>query len=166
MTGNFARWIYLFILTVSCVHLFIYYRALPDRVAVHFGIAGQPDNWVDKNGYLAFEFGLLSFLTLIFLGIAESIKKLPTELFNIPNKDYWLKYEREQETRHSIKNLLYWVGSITLLLLIYMNHKLVEVNIRDSIDSIGGFWSALLIYLGAIGLLIYNYLRKFYKKPE
>jgi uncharacterized membrane protein len=150
---------------VGFAHLFIYYPDLPDTVAIHFGISGEPDNWADKTGYLAFEIGLLTFLTLIFVGIGESVRKFPSELFNIPNKDYWLSGEHEQETRNRIKNLLYWVGSITLFLMIYMNHQLVQVNIQQSVDSIGGFWIALIVYLSAIGLLIYQYLKKFYQKP-
>jgi hypothetical protein len=46
-----------------------------------------------------------------------------------------------------------------------MNHQLVQVNIQQSVDSIGGFWIALIVYLSAIGLLIYQYLKKFYQKP-
>ncbi|MBD3274702.1 MAG: DUF1648 domain-containing protein [Candidatus Marinimicrobia bacterium] len=163
--SNFARWIYLLMVAISFAHLFIYYPDLPDTVAIHFGISGEPDNWADKTGYLAFEIGLLTFLTLIFVGIAESIKKFPPGLFNIPNKEYWLAGERQHETAKTIKNLLYWVGNITLFLLLYMNHQLVQVNIQQSTDSIDGFWIALIAYLSAIGLLLYQYLKKFYRTP-
>ena len=164
--SNFARWIYLLMVVVSFAHLFIYYPDLPDTVAIHFGISGEPDDWSDKTGYLVFEIGLLIFLTLIFVGIAESVQKFPSELFNIPNKNYWLSGEREKETKQRVKNLLYWVGSITLLLILYMNHQVLQLNIQQSVDSIDGFWIALIVYLSTIGLLLYQNLKIFYQKSE
>ncbi len=166
MMVKYARLIFFLIIAISIIQLLFYYPDLPDKVAIHFGISGEPDSWSSKGEYLAIHLGLFAFLTLIFAGFAELIDKVPASLFNIPHKKYWLSKDREKYTRSKVESFLYWTGAITLLLILIMNQKVIMFNFDESVSATNDFWAILLGYLLVLGLLIYVHFREFYQSPS
>ncbi len=69
-------------------------RFLPDRVAIHFNISGQPDGWASNGMNTVFFSATFLILNALFAGIALLMKKIPVSLINMPNREYWFAPER------------------------------------------------------------------------
>ena len=73
---------------------------LPDRVAAHIGPSGEVDRWQAKEqavaesarGWLV----VLSILGGVALLSVLSVRFLPYQFVNLPNKDYWLHSSRRR----------------------------------------------------------------------
>jgi hypothetical protein len=101
---------------------------LPERVAIHFGAAGQPDDWTSRAGYLqsAASFGLI--FPLFVPAIVYVIRFFPNQSLNFPHRDYWLAPSRRAETmaylfRHSL-----WFSSMALCFVIGLHYLSMRAN--------------------------------------
>ena len=91
-----TKLIYLLLAAAIGIQLFIHYPALPDRMASHYDFAGNPNDWMSKQGLVAFYLGTSGFVLGLFALIPRLLRILPTSLINMPNKDYWLAPERKE----------------------------------------------------------------------
>jgi uncharacterized membrane protein len=80
------------------IHLAVYYPQLPNSVASHFGPNGRADAWMPKSAFAFVYVGLITFMTLLLLGVGTLMRALPPEMINLPNKVYWLAPERREQT--------------------------------------------------------------------
>ena len=153
------------ILLVLCIaHAAYYYPLLPDRVASHFGASGRPDAWSDKGSFVNIYLSVVAFIAVLFLGIGLLLRKIPTFLINLLNKDYWLSPERRQETIDVLSRQFLWFGSATLLLLLDIFHQSFRVHLGKA-QALDHPWISIVAYvvfttLWSIGLIV-----KFARKP-
>jgi uncharacterized membrane protein len=118
------------VLCVLCVaQAAYYYPLLPEKVASHFGLSGQPDAWSTKTSFITIYLIVTGFLMLVFLGISFGMSKINVSLINLPNKDYWLSPERKQQTFDFMFIYFLWLASATLLLLLDMFHQTFQVHL-------------------------------------
>ena len=75
-----------------------YHPKLPDTVASHFNGSGEADGFSSKLTHSITMVCLQAGMVLMFLILGFALKKLPTSMVNIPNKDYWFAPERKDET--------------------------------------------------------------------
>jgi hypothetical protein len=68
---------------------------LPDLVAIHFNISGEPDGWASKWINALLFCGMFLFLNVLYGGLPVLLKKIPVSLINIPNREYWFAPERK-----------------------------------------------------------------------
>jgi hypothetical protein len=133
-----------------------YYPLLPDRVTSHFGASGQPDAWSSKESFVK--------IYLIVVAFIAVLRKTPTSMINLPNKDYWLSPECAEETIDVLWRQFLWFGSATLLLLLDIFHQSFRVHLGKAqalehpVASIVGY--VLFTTLWSIGLIA-----KFMRKP-
>ena len=157
--------VFLALCALCVIHALYYYPQLPDKVASHFGLSGQPDAWSSKTSFVTFYMVTAGVLAILFLGICFGILKIPLSLVNLPNKDYWLSPERKQETFDFIFHYLLWLGSGTFVLLIAIIHQSFRVHLEKAKSleypmlSVGIY--IVFTILWCIGLCV-----KFYKKKE
>src|SRR5712675_1010261 len=80
------------------VFLFCTVALLPQRMATHFDINGQPNGWMTRSSAVLLQgiVGLL--LPLIIVGIFFVIRFAPARLINLPHRDFWFAPERRDET--------------------------------------------------------------------
>lgn len=71
---------------------------LPDRVAMHFDLNGTPNGWGSVERHVALMIGLQTFMLLLIDVLPWIVRKVPSEMINIPNREYWLASERREET--------------------------------------------------------------------
>jgi len=93
MIGYFkTAWYVLMILLVGSAALM--YVDLPDRMAVHFDMAGNPNGWMGKQGFY-----VLWFITLGAVNVWPPLlprfsrwmlEKINPKHLSLPNKEYWL----------------------------------------------------------------------------
>ena len=98
------------------------WRAMPERIPVHFGMDGQADRWADRGVGTFLLFFLLPWvLTLSLFGAARLVRwSFQSPRFvNLPNKKafFELPPERQAEFREDVVEYLFAVGAAANLLL-------------------------------------------------
>ncbi len=108
----------------------IYWNKLPDPVASHFGPSGRPNGTQTKEVYFGFELVLIFITTGMFSLIASRLPKVKPELYNIPNKDYWLSKERAPETIRFIQRRLWLMGVVAGLFTVLIAQLVLDTNLK------------------------------------
>lgn len=124
-----------------------YYSSLPELVAIHFTLSGEPDGWNAKAIYLGFQIGLSLFILLFFFGLVKMLNMLPDSALNIPHQDYWLAPERRDQTISQFQILLYNIGSATMLLFFILHFQINRANLDDVFRSDILFWPVMVGWL-------------------
>ena len=147
------------ILLLLCIsHAAYYYPLLPDRVASHFGISGQADAWSGKETFVKIYLAAVTVIAVLFSGIGHIVRKIPADLMNLPNKEYWLSLERKQETVAVLSRQFLWFGSATLLLLLDMMHQTFRVHLGKA-QALDHPIASIVLYIAfsvlwSIGLIV------------
>jgi hypothetical protein len=141
-----ALYLFFALTVVSIVHAFYYYPRLPDVVASHFSISGQPDAWSSKGFFIGIYIIAVVMNALIFLGITFGINKIPDSMLNLPHKVYWLSEERRQGTFDFFNQYFLWLGIATCLLLLDIFHQTFNVHLGNA-SSLQHPWMSLGLYL-------------------
>jgi len=126
-----------------------YYGDLPQRMAVHFDIAGNPDGWGGKSGFVIAMAVVHLILLASFALPAFLMRRLPDEWINMPHKDYWLAPERRAETMAGVERSLLWLGVMTMALIAVLLWETFETNLGRRSGLQLGLW-ALGAYLFAV----------------
>ena len=105
-----------------------YWTQLPDRVATHFGIDGNPNDWMSKTNATILLCSLQVGLPLFFLTIGFLLSKLPASVINIPNREYWLHPERRVDTITHMTKMLSWIAVLMTLEMISIVHLTFLAN--------------------------------------
>lgn len=140
-----------------------YWQQLPPRVATHFGIDGQPNAWMSRNGatatMLASQIGLPLFLS----GLGASLGWLPVSLINIPNRQYWFEPQRRESTIRYMRRLLMFIALLTSLFLMWLSHLTFRANMSGSglplRDATGGLLLFLIGVFSTIGRSLWRFRR-------
>ena len=91
------------------------HRQQPDRVPVHFGLAGFPDRWADKGWGNTLAVPLLSLATMAFIyGSAQVLgwARRHPGMLNLPDKEAFLALlpELQDPIWRQMKALIYWLA--------------------------------------------------------
>ncbi len=127
-----------------------YWPQLPDQVATHFGVDGQPDDWMSRSAsttvFLILQLGVPMFL----LGITSLAFRMPVSMLNIPNREYWLQPERRGATIAHMSLMMTWIAVLTSLFMTIIGHLTFMANKTGNGLNLPLFFSALVIFLIAI----------------
>lgn len=148
--------LFVLLIAAAAAHVVWYYPLLPDTVASHFGVSGQPDGWTSKQVLVGIYAAVAATLALTLGGFA--LLKIPVALVNVPHRDYWLAPERRQASLAAVRAILLWIGNVTLAFLIATMHLTFRINLGLQVDLGPVFWwlldGYLLVMLGMfVGLL-------------
>ncbi|NOZ62269.1 MAG: DUF1648 domain-containing protein [Calditrichaeota bacterium] len=153
-------------LVLAVLQAIYFYPKLPDKIATHYGADGVPDGYSDKTKALIFDIALLVFMSGVFFGLSWMMKKVPDNLINIPNKDFWLKSENKPLTVKIISSFGLKVGIVTELFLLMLFQRIYSINISGSRLNSTNFWFGLLVYFVAIGFLVWQFYQFFQSKER
>jgi len=116
----------LFVVSVICQA-----PLLPERVAVHFNLAGQPNGWMTRGQHL-WMILLLGFgLPALVIGLCYCTRWFPPSMLNAPNAAYWRSPDRYPKARQILMRWAYGFGAISLQWVAALNHQVVEANRVD-----------------------------------
>lgn len=124
-----------------------YYPQLPDKLASHFNGAGVADGWMAKNDFMIFYIVLLLFTGGTLAGTGLLISKLPTDMINLPNREYWLAPERKAGTVRALSEQMHWFGAATMVLLIAMMQLTFQANLLPEPRLDSKAWMLLVAYV-------------------
>ncbi len=156
-----ARMILLILAGLFVAQLGYYYSMLPATVATHFDGAGNPNGWMSKKGFAAFELILLLFLIGQFMYVPRMIEKMPDSLINMPNKTYWLAAGRRAETMSVFRNYFEWFSVVILLLFISINQLVFRANLDHENLSDREAWLIIGVFLVFTVVWLVSLVRKF-----
>lgn len=129
--SNFWKILWVFTLIILAIQMFFYYPELPQKMAVHFDLKGNPDGWSSKGSFLGF-YILALVLVNIWLPLMRLIlKKFPKQLINMPHKDYWLTDPKR--TRYALdvtENMMAMIFSLFNFLFIYIMKYTYDINLK------------------------------------
>ena len=165
---NATKWLLLIfglLLLAAVLDLVYYYPQLPDRLATHFNIEGQPDDWSGKGLFLMMYVLLLVIMTLVFPGMLLLLPVIPVSLVNVPNKEYWFAPERIQYTHDVLGRFLLSFGIATLGFLLVTLHETMRTNLTPKPQLGDWFWIAFGIYI-AVDLVITVWLFLSFRLPK
>ena len=125
--------------------LFIY-PGLPPIVASHFDAQGNANGWMTKGMFLVFEAGMLIFVVGEFLLVPRFVRRLPKNLINMPNKEYWLSDEHREETLGIFRNYFEVFGAVVVLMFVVVNQFVYQANVaRSNLPS--SIWMVIVGFL-------------------
>jgi hypothetical protein len=128
---------------------------LPDRVATHFNLHGQPNGWMSRSAHLRFILILGLALPLFMAGVCFVARFLPANLINIPHRDYWLSVERRRNTLDYLFAHSLWLSCLTLAFVSGVHFLVVQANNQMprqlstplTLALAGGFLAGLAIWI-------------------
>lgn len=143
------------------VHLGANYPALPERVASHFGPNGQADGWMSRSAIAVFQLGLTGFMAVLFLGISKLIQVLPTDIINLPNREYWLAPARRAATIEVLGAEMARFGTVMMMFLLGVQEAMFRANITQT-NRLGPlFFICLFGFLGYTAIWLFGFYRRF-----
>lgn len=139
----------------------IYWNYLPNRVAIHFGIDGRANQWMDKNAATMLMMAIQIAFPWILVAIASGIRVIPIGLINIPHREYWLTGERRSESLRYIMGMLASIAVLESLFVSAINHlSFVANRTTQSLDT-PMFLTVLAVFFVATMALVIAMLRRF-----
>jgi len=135
---------------------------LPERIATHFGIGGQPNGWMSRSGYVAFissfGVGLPLFLVVVFV----LCRFLPVWTVNIPHREYWLSPERRSQTYDYLLAHGFWLACSLVGFVGGMHYLTIQANHNVPVHLPGNLLFAMLaIFLSVVGSFVFGLVRHF-----
>ena len=160
-------WLYLSVLAVAALLADVawYYPQLPQQVPLHFNGAGQPDNWGTKHELLGVTLGGIAILVTLLMPSVYLMKVLPTSLFNMPHRDYWLAPERAAATRQMLMERMGWISCATLVLMCWLFHTSLHAVFRQPPEMASPI-VALSVFLGFTAIWLAELLWRFRRPRE
>ena len=154
----------LLLVLVAFIQFAYYYSTLPDQIASHFNLKGQPDAWSNKNAVMLFHLVLIIFFAILFRFISRLTFKVPESLINLPNKKFWLSPERKNQTLNSLATFSIWLGNVLIIFLLVIFNLTYQANFSDNQQTYN-FWWALMLFVLANGYMIYHLIKRFRNIP-
>jgi hypothetical protein len=137
---------FLLVCALSVAQLLHAAWVLPEQVPLHFSFDGTPDSHGSRAALIILNWVLLAFNAALFLALPWLMARLPDDLINLPNKDYWLAPARRQSTLESLASHMRWMGCATQLLMMDLLAQTVKVA-TGSASALGHSNWSLGIYL-------------------
>ena len=140
---------------------------LPPLVASHFGLGGQADGFMSRDGYLTYM--LIGTVAIPFLIVIPQrlVSAIPPRLINVPNREYWLAPERIGSTLDYLRNHAVWFAELFIALLCFVHWEVVQANMRHPARlAAAPFVAGLVVYVVSVFVWIGAMLRHFRQRPE
>ena len=130
-------------------------RAMPPKVASHFGPDGSANGYMWRDTYVYFMLAFVVLLPLLFNFVANAVARLPVTMINIPNRDYWLAPERRGLVVDRLRRQMQMFSAMLVLFLCFVHWEVVRANqsMPATLDNrrfmlgLGLFMAALIVWI-------------------
>ena len=101
---------------------------MPDPMAVHFALDGRANGFAAPLEHAVMMSVTIGILTATFLGSSCLMSRIPNELINLPNRDYWLNAENRPKTIRRVSAYLESVGNAVMLFFLAVQWEVFQAN--------------------------------------
>jgi hypothetical protein len=123
------RTVFFFLILATAVAVILNTSAqLPEIVAVHFGADNLANGRMSRDAYIHFTMMLTVGLPLLIGGSMAWLPRIAPQSLNIPNRDYWLAPERQEETLGFLGRHGYRLGMLLIGLFTAMHFVIIQAN--------------------------------------
>ena len=138
---------------------------LPERVASHFNIDGQPNGWMARDPYTGTQVGITLFVSILFFALASFLPRVPDRFVNLPHRDYWLAPKRRAETFAWLTGMLLWLGAFLQVFLGWVFRESWRANLSPSPTlKMNSLWLQVSLAIMVMGL-VFTLLARFRSPP-
>lgn len=128
------------------LRIWLVWDELPPSMASHFGARGRPDAFMSKEAFFIFTMVVGGVSVAAVFAAAALIRRSPSNLISIPNRDYWLaNRERLGAAIDRMSGVLGWMGMATTAIIAVA----VELAVRSNLHQTNFANDAFLVFLGA-----------------
>ena len=99
---RFGRIFFILVILFCAVAMARLWRIMPEQMAAHFNIQGNPDRFVPKIQFFLTQIRIMLVVFLVSLPIQALFLVVPPNIVNMPNREYWLAPERRAKTMERI----------------------------------------------------------------
>jgi uncharacterized membrane protein len=150
-----VRLAYAALLGTALLQSIYFYPQLPERLSSHYNAQGVANGWSTKGTFFMLYALLIGLMLAIFTLIPRLIRKLPSALINLPNKDYWLAPERRDQTLEAFASQMRWFGVAVIAILVFSFQLALSANLPGS----AGFPTTLaMLVFGAFFLFTFAWM--------
>ncbi len=129
-------------------YLFFISSDLPDRLAVHFDLNGNPNGFQTREVFIHTFLAFITLMNSVFLAIFWGIQSLPTTMINIPWKKYWFATdERKIVAFDKLRTVMGLTGIFICTAFLFTEQVIYQANTKDALFTIP-------INAGVFGLLV------------
>jgi len=163
---NFYRYLFYGLVAIAVLQSIFYYPQLSPVVAAHFNSSGAANGWSSRNVFFAIYLAMIALLVGVFIYLPHCSGKRGKLRMNIPNRDYWLAAQRQQQTIEFVRRQMLILGIVHLLLAIYSVQLAILANLQQASGLHESLWWALGLYFVFVTLWLINLFRQFRKPPD
>jgi len=153
--------ILLLLLGAVALQCLYYFPLLPATVSSHFDGAGRPNGWSSKQAFYTLYLFIVVLMTFCFFVLPRLLRRVPSLLINLPNREYWLVAERKDQAFAMLEDEMGWFGIAILVLMVWT----IQLAINANLPGAGGLRSdVMLILLGAFFLFTIIWVVRLYRR--
>jgi uncharacterized membrane protein len=143
-------------LLLAILFVFVTGSSLPPVVASHFVAGGAANGFMPRSSYLLFTAALLAGLPLLIVFLSSVATFLPVRFINLPNREYWLAPERQDDTLSYIRKQGSHFGVILVVFLCFIHWLVIRANSHNPplfpeplfLFGMAAFLVGLIVWLG------------------
>ena len=118
---------------VFLVVQFITYHLLPERVASHFGITMAANCFVAKAQYFKSLLSVFITMNAVFIPMIAFFPKIPSNLINTPNRQFWMKPENRRVFNNILLSRLYGLLTAINLIFTMLSYYVFKANMSNPV---------------------------------
>jgi len=167
MDARLPKIIFVLLAAYAAIRFWYCYPLLPATVAAHFNAQGVANGWQSKQAFFQ-GFVLVSVLSAVIgFGLPKIIAAVPTQLINLPNKQYWLSPEHLAETQAFLSNFFAWFGCAVFFIVIATFNYAIESNLHpEHRPDISRLWYILAGFIAFVVIWSIRMMAKFMRPPD
>lgn len=167
LDSRLPKLIFVLLVLYAAVHFSAVYPQLPSVVASHFSGRGAANGWQTKQAFFQVLVIISVIVAVVGLAIPKIISVLPSQMINLPNKNYWLAPEHADETMSFLNAHFAWFACALFLFNILVFDYAVQINLDPQHPpSSERFWYVLEGFLVFTTLWTVRILAKFLRTPD
>jgi uncharacterized membrane protein len=140
-------WLTVGIVLALIVRIAAVWGELPGTMASHFGVSGQPDGWMSKEGFFLVMAVVGGGTVALLFAMRPFLLRLPARWINLPNREYWLANdERRVEALRRLSWFMEWMAMATAALLAVATELAIRANLTQRSFANGPFLIFLALY--------------------
>lgn len=167
MDSRLPKLIFVLLALYAAVHFSDLYSQLPNVVASHFNARGAANGWQTKQAFFGVLVIVSAVVAIVGFAVPKIISVLPSQMVNLPNKNYWLAPERATETMEFLQTSFAWFACALFLFNILVFDYAIQINLNPQHPpSSARFWYVLAGFLGFVFVWTVRILTKFLRRPD